>query len=226
MGKKLDLTGKRFGRLTVIEETTKRYFNSIVWKCKCSCGNEIFVPASRLKNQTTKSCGCLHRDITQELSKNDLTGKRFGRLTVIKDSGKRTSNRNVIWICKCDCGKTISVVGNSLTSGNTQSCGCLQIETNKNNNEKYITNQFRINFVENTALDQLTKKVSKNNKSGTKGVCWRRKTGKWRARIGIFGKDIYLGEFENLEDAVNARKRAEEKYFHPILEKYGREIPS
>ena len=57
----------------------------------------------------------------------DITGQRFGRLTVIENVG-RDKHRQVIWRCKCDCGKETIIRGYSLRSGNTQSCGCLQDE--------------------------------------------------------------------------------------------------
>lgn len=56
----------------------------------------------------------------------NLTGKKFGNLTVVKDSGKRDKNRDVLWKCLCDCGKTCNIRGWSLKSGNTKSCGCLK----------------------------------------------------------------------------------------------------
>ena len=59
---------------------------------------------------------------------HSLVGKRFGRLTVLKDSGERKS-RKVLWECKCDCGKTIKVKSDQLTCGKTRSCGCLQSES-------------------------------------------------------------------------------------------------
>jgi hypothetical protein len=55
----------------------------------------------------------------------DLTGKRFGKLTVIEKSETRDSRNSVLWECKCDCGKSCAVITNSLTSGNKKSCGCL-----------------------------------------------------------------------------------------------------
>lgn len=64
--------------------------------------------------------------------KKDMTGHRTGRLKVIKDSGKRY-NREVLWICLCDCGNICEVRGGHLRSGFTKSCGCLQ----KENREKY-----------------------------------------------------------------------------------------
>jgi hypothetical protein len=54
----------------------------------------------------------------------DLTGKRFGLLTVLRKYGH--SGKDVTWLCKCDCGKEAVVRGNDLRSANTQSCGCLQ----------------------------------------------------------------------------------------------------
>lgn len=58
----------------------------------------------------------------------DLLGQRFGRLTVIKDSGKRYRKKEVIWLCQCDCGNLTEVRGYYLRSGHTQSCGCLHRE--------------------------------------------------------------------------------------------------
>jgi hypothetical protein len=57
-----------------------------------------------------------------------LTNQKFGRLTVISKDPIRSLSGSVRWNCICDCGKAIIVVGNNLTSGNTNSCGCLKIE--------------------------------------------------------------------------------------------------
>ena len=54
----------------------------------------------------------------------DLTGRRFGRLTAVKPTDKRVQRR-VVWLCKCDCGNEVEVLSHSLKSGNTKSCGCL-----------------------------------------------------------------------------------------------------
>lgn len=57
----------------------------------------------------------------------DLTGRRFGRLVVIKRVDNDKCNK-VRWLCQCDCEKEIIVIGGHLKSGNTKSCGCLQKE--------------------------------------------------------------------------------------------------
>jgi hypothetical protein len=57
----------------------------------------------------------------------DLSGKRFGRLTVTK-LVSRNKHGHLVWICKCDCGKICEKEGNNIKTGNTKSCGCLNIE--------------------------------------------------------------------------------------------------
>lgn len=66
------------------------------------------------------------------MNKRNLTGLRFGRLTVIRETSERAADGGIIWECLCDCGKTCFVCGNKLTrKGHSQkrSCGCLQEET-------------------------------------------------------------------------------------------------
>ena len=56
---------------------------------------------------------------------NDLTGRRFGRLIVLKRIDKRSKNRHIMYLCKCDCGSNSEIRSEGLLSGNTKSCGCL-----------------------------------------------------------------------------------------------------
>lgn len=56
----------------------------------------------------------------------DMSGQRFGRLTVIRREGSR--NKRALWHCICDCGNEITVIGKNLRNGNTKSCGCIQRE--------------------------------------------------------------------------------------------------
>jgi len=59
----------------------------------------------------------------------DLSGQRFGRLTVLeRTSARRTEAR---WLCRCDCGKTVVVRGHMLRRGDTRSCGCLRVELSR-----------------------------------------------------------------------------------------------
>ena len=74
-----------------------------------------------------------------------------------------------------------------------------------------------LRFVIPTA-NAINSKVPKNNKSGYKGVSWRKDSNKWRAQITIQGKIICLGTYERIEDAIEARRIAEDKYHIPYLE--------
>lgn len=56
----------------------------------------------------------------------DLTGQTFGKLTVVSFAG--SNRRRVMWLCKCECGTEKAVRGDSLTSGSTKSCGCINIK--------------------------------------------------------------------------------------------------
>lgn len=68
-GKPKDIAGQRFGRLIAIEPTDLRERNDIVWRCKCDCGNEVFLPATRLLMGNTVSCGCKRSENIRRVNK-------------------------------------------------------------------------------------------------------------------------------------------------------------
>ena len=82
MGKVVDLTGKRFGRLTVLRRdgviymSGNRRWSQPTWLCKCDCGTEFVTCGAYLRQGRTKSCGCLRREVTQQTGKN-LKGKHW-----------------------------------------------------------------------------------------------------------------------------------------------------
>ena len=122
----LKLKGKRFGRLLVIKRASKFKHNKCVWECICDCGNIIIVRGSALK-RGQKSCGCYTKEAISKGSKKDLIGQKFNRLLVLKEVG-RDKYGSVLWLCKCACGNECIVIGSSLISSNTRSCGCLNKE--------------------------------------------------------------------------------------------------
>ena len=111
-----NLVGEKFGKLTVLEYYGKNEKGYHLWKCKCDCGNYAIVNNKSIKNGHTKSCGCIHRA-------KDLTGKKFGNLTVVKKVERK--NRSNQWLCKCDCGKEVVCYQYNLERGTSTSCGCL-----------------------------------------------------------------------------------------------------
>lgn len=119
----VDLTGRRFGRLTVVERVFPNLYGKAQWRCKCDCSNEIIACAGNLVKGNTTSCGCYRLEQLREAIVHDLTGRRFGRLTVVGMEKERQGGK-IMWRCLCDCGNYTSVVGHHLCSGDIVSCGC------------------------------------------------------------------------------------------------------
>lgn len=115
-GKLEDLTGKTFGELYV-----ERYIGDTYWECTCSCSKKINVKGRYLRDGAKRDCGHTYKSKLV-----DLTGRIFGELEVIEyiDNGK--------WICRCNCGNIIEVLGCNLKNGNTRSCGCKTRELREN----------------------------------------------------------------------------------------------
>ena len=70
-------------------------------------------------------------------NRTHLIGRKVGRLTVIRDSGKRTHKGNVIWLCLCSCGNLKEVFTTTLTRRTTRSCGCLRSDESKKRVKKW-----------------------------------------------------------------------------------------
>ena len=123
MGKFIDLTGKRFGKLTVLYRASDHVTSSgkkfVRWHCLCDCGNEIEPFGNSLRQGNTTSCGHCFEDIT---------GQKFGNLTAkYYDENYINKNGNLqpVWWCECDCGysELIPVMKCHLKDGHTKSCG-------------------------------------------------------------------------------------------------------
>lgn len=124
-----DISGVRYGRLTALRPTDERWHRSVVWECKCDCGNVIRATTVKLNSGTKTSCGCLLKERPRRFA--DITGERFGRLVAIKPSGK-TDAQGVIWECKCDCGQTVFLSLGKLKHSSIKSCGCIPPEQTVN----------------------------------------------------------------------------------------------
>lgn len=140
MTKLIDLTGQKFGKLTVIKRAENNKDGRSMWFCKCDCGKECIVRGKSLRNRHTRSCGCLAKELNSQRSLIDHTGERFGRLTVefrVDDYVAPNSSTHVRWFCRCDCGNSTIVDICQLIQGKTKSCGCLQNERLKQGNIKH-----------------------------------------------------------------------------------------
>lgn len=131
-------------------------------------------------------------------------------LTVIE---KVIVNNRTHWKCKCDCGGEKITTLSLLNSGAVKTCGCRK--TFKPLREKALGKY----YVDGTYLSSLKddRAINSNNTSGYRGVSYRKDRDKYRAYIKFQGKDIFLGHYDNIEDAIKARKVAEEKYYGKYL---------
>lgn len=158
-GKVRDLTGFKYGRLTVLhrgeDHVTKSGTHILTWDCQCDCGRITNVSRERLVNGKTNSCGCLQaekfkmsieeydRKFKYNRSESngifqDLTGQRFGKL-VVREQYTKTNSHKLKWICDCDCGGTAIIIGDNLKNGHTQSCGCID-SAGESNIAMYLDN--------------------------------------------------------------------------------------
>ena len=137
--------------------------------------------------------------------RKEWVGKQFGNLTVAAYDGRRGGKH--YWRCLCKCGKEAIVCQSNLKSSHTRSCGCLSDPRGTRH------------FVEGTCIESIrSRKVSASNKSGIRGVYFNRRSGRWIAQITFQGHTRYLGSFESLEEAAQARKKAE-AIFDDFLER-------
>jgi len=238
-----ELIGKKSGLLTAIEILETDQGKKL--KCRCDCGNEIIVSLKSFKYGKVKSCGCLY----SKSKIKDITGQRFGKLKAVRYTGK-IKNHSAVWLCQCDCGNTVEVKANALTSGAVQSCGCLRSESRikdltgqrfgklvakertgkKHNNSQVwlcecdcgntVDDVRQDKYVDGTDIYQLAQEPRSNNTSGVVGVTYDKSTKTWKAKIEFKKKRYYLGSSKDINVAIKLRKEAEEKLHVEFLEWY------
>ncbi len=158
-----DLSGQKFGRLLAVERDLtypSGAGKSAYWRCQCDCGNFVSIRSDKLKKGITQSCGCLSKEIHSQISLKDLSNQKFGRLLVIERDTSKPMGKECFayWKCQCDCGNLVSVRGDHLRNGTTQSCGCLN-----STGEEKITNILQKNNVNYKTQYTFPDLTGKNN---------------------------------------------------------------
>lgn len=231
---KEDLTGRQFGRLTVIcqaedyvKPSGKREAR---WLCECSCEehNQVVVTAGNLKNNRITSCGCLRKEkvtkFNQETKKKynqyDLSGKHgIGYCSNTEtefyfDLEDYNKIKNYCWNehVKTN-GYHVLEAYDANTKQVVPMMHVLGLKQHDHKNRNPLDNR-KENLRPATQHENVMNKgMQKNNTSGVTGVGWVKKIQKWRARIKYNDKEIYLGVFDCKEDAIKARFKAEKEYF-------------
>lgn len=115
-----DLTGQRFGKLVAVQPEGTSSNGYALWRCRCDCGGEVLAESRRLKSGAVCDCGCVPR----ARARRDLRGQRFGSLLVLSETDARSKDGDVVWRCRCDCGREVDVSSRLLLRGTAQDCGC------------------------------------------------------------------------------------------------------
>lgn len=124
-----ELSNTRFGRLLVVEYAGKDSKKRSCWNCVCDCGNKVTVTSYSLLGGTTKSCGCLRKEMMHNRMFKNLCGRCFENLLVVECAGKTPAGK-YLWKCRCVCGTVVDVTASDLLSGKKRSCGCLRKNQN------------------------------------------------------------------------------------------------
>lgn len=213
MSRRFNLTGERFGRLTVLSDTDGNDRSRAL--CECECGAVKAVLRKHLLTGAIISCGCA-RFGTKRVAK---AGDRYGRLTLVKHGENRDGLTT--WECECDCGNTVNVKTRDLRKGDTKSCGCLFEDTPKQTPQMKKARKFYTdrNYADETheALIRKRDQIHAHNQSGVRGVHLRR-NGKYEAVINFKKKRYSLGKFDDLKTAAAVRHAAEYLVYDAYLE--------
>lgn len=225
-----DISGQIFHNLKVLNWDTNPPDTETIpseakglWKCECLlCGNSSWASSNQLKQGLRKACrecALKNKYRRKKFNEYDLSGEYGTGYTcnthnpfyfdledydLIKDytwsempNGFITASKN---------GKQIAL--HRLILG-VKDCNIVvdHIAHQRNDNRKV---NLRATTTHNNTIND---KVAKNNKSGTTGVCWNKQVHKWQAYIWHNGKGQGLGYYDNLDDAIAARHKAEDELF-------------
>lgn len=218
MGKKLDLIGQRFGRLTVIGKDEIKNHRQY-WLCRCDCGNEKIVSTHSL-TKGTQSCGCLQKEraskasITHGLSKTRI--HKEWRAILHRCKNETASHYEYYGgrgITVCDEWKGengfIRFYEWAMAHGYSDNLTLDRI----NNDKGYSPDNCRwVTHMENCH----NRGIRYDSKTGVPGVQVRKmRTGevKYRVHITVNYKRVNIGHFDTLAEAAEARRQAELKYW-------------
>lgn len=226
MGRYIDLTGKQFGRWTVIERAENRIFGgkpAAFWKCKCTCGTIRDVNGRALKDGTSVSCGCFQKE---QVRASSQARRRKNHFSVSGDT-VTVSMRGGVMLCdKEDWDKFSEYYWFIAKDGYPTSCidgkfkkfHVLILDCPSRYERDHINGNRADNRRKNLRIipasaNRFNRGLDSRNKSGHAGVFWYERYKKYQASIKAGGKTVHLGYYENYDEAVRAREEAEKKYF-------------
>ena len=214
MGNFIDMSGWVFGRLTILHKSPS-IKERTMWYCLCDCGKYCTVRSDHLRGGITSSCGCYRLERLREKTVkhggcDTETYSNWEAMNQRCNNHKSSAYPNYggrgIEICERWSGT--DGYTNFLQDMGERPNGMSLDRSDVNGN--YTPDNCR--WVTFSTQSFNTRKNS-NNSSGRTGVSWKKAKYKWEAYISKNSKGIKLGTFENFEDAVKAREKAELEYF-------------
>ena len=217
MGRKfIEMAGRIFGRWTVIERVGSDKYNKPLWLCECECGNRKEVNGASLRRGDSRSCGCILKEM---FTKHGMYKTRLNKTyrglkqRCYNPNNTRYSYYGGRGIKMCDewLGKNgpINFMDWALANGYTDDLSIDRIDNEGNyepSNCKWSTQETQCR----------NRRVRITNKTGVSGVTQRTDSKKicWRVTIRANKKNLNIGTFSNLSEAIMARKEAELKYWN------------
>lgn len=209
-----DLTGQQYGHLTVIGRDEERKGNITYWLCKCDCGNTKIISVARgsLTRGLTKSCGCLRKNIpTYFPNKYDLTGE-YG-------IGWTSNTNKEFYFDLEDYDKIKDYCwyendsGYIVTQRDRKTIRMHRIILGLNSDDKIqVDHIYHDKFDNRKEFLRLATNTQNNMNKKVKGVYLNKEKNKWVANITVNGVK-HFKYFNNLDDAIEQRKKYEQKYF-------------
>lgn len=226
--KAIDLTGQRFGRLTVVCRNGIKN-KAAAWKCLCDCGNEKTISGTTLRSGASKSCGCLCKELSAQRGSNRWGGignpkHNHGMAgTIIHKKWKSivqrcTNPKNSHYHLYGGCGVKIcdewrydfQVFYDYVSKLPHFGEKGRSIDRFPNKRGNYEPGNVRWATDEEQARNQ---NIQYNNKTGVSGVHWDKKEQTYVVRFYKDGKRKRIGHSKDLNEAIRIRREAEMKYW-------------
>lgn len=222
VGSIIDLTGLKFGKLTVVSFSDIKNGNSR-WLCRCDCGNEVKVFGFNLKTGNTTSCGCAENTGNKKYNEYDLNNK-YG-------IGYTTNTNKFFYFDKEDYNKIKDycwiendqgyIIAHNICGSSPKSIRLHRLILNISDNSILIDHKNMLKEdcrkdnlrIANKQTNGINRPANKNNKLGVKGVSYIEDKNKFSAKICVNGRTINLGIFDTIKEAKEARQLAGVKYF-------------
>ena len=221
--------GKTYNQITVIgvKEDSKKPYK--VYNCRCEKCGKIF-PQRGQEILEYQSRGCLECREKERIRKKEddaksHIGEVHGNLEIIGFSGIEKQNYHFAPIMECKCRKCGNITEIPLPRLNaSQARECAECARKNLKIGREISKSAAVEGTSILSIDGRRQK-NKNNSSGHNGVSKCYKSGKWRAYINFRRRQYYLGTYEKIEDAIQARKEAEKEMYGSFLDWYAQKFP-